>query len=104
MVDHSAAYLSAEEYAECGDLDLHDPRLLPFMGVQSIIAITGSLIYVILSIIVSETEVGFFNAATQVITPSWLLSIESIVIAGFPMLCQRFRTGLPALRNACLIG
>lgn len=71
---------------------------IPFMGFQSIIAITGSLIYVILSIIVSETEVGLFNAATQVITPVALI-YESIVIAGFPMLCQRFRINLEALKR-----
>jgi O-antigen/teichoic acid export membrane protein len=71
---------------------------ITFMGFQSIIAITGSFIYVILSIIVSETEVGLFNAATQVITPVALI-YESIVIAGFPMLCQRFRINLPALKR-----
>lgn len=71
---------------------------IPFMGFQSIIAITGSLIYIILSKIVGETEVGLFNAATQVITPVALI-YESIVIAGFPMLCQRFRINLPALKR-----
>jgi O-antigen/teichoic acid export membrane protein len=71
---------------------------IPFMSFQSIIAISGSIIYVILSIVVSETEVGLYNAATQVITPVALI-YESIVIAGFPMLCQRFNINLAALKR-----
>jgi O-antigen/teichoic acid export membrane protein len=71
---------------------------IPFMSFQSIIAISGSMTYVFLSIIVSETEVGLYNAATQVITPVALI-YESIVIAGFPMLCQRFHTSLAALKR-----
>lgn len=71
---------------------------VPFMGFQGIIAITVSLSYIILSIIVGETEVGLFNAATQVIIPVSLI-YESIVIAAFPMLCQRYRVSLPALKR-----
>jgi O-antigen/teichoic acid export membrane protein len=71
---------------------------ISFMSFQSIIAISGSIIYIILSIIVSETEVGLYNAATQVITPVALI-YESIVVAGFPMLCQRFNISLEALKR-----
>ncbi len=69
-----------------------------FMSFQGIVAINVSIIYVILSIIVSETEVGLYNAATQVITPVALI-YESLVLAGFPMLCQRFRMSLSALKR-----
>jgi O-antigen/teichoic acid export membrane protein len=70
----------------------------PIMSFQAIFAITGSLIYVILSIIMSETEVGLFNAATQVITPAVVI-YESIIIAAYPMLCQSFTISLPALKR-----
>ena len=71
---------------------------IPFMGFQSIVAITTSSIYVILSIFVNEAEVGLFNAATQVITPVVLI-YDSVVVAGYPVLCQRFRMNLQALKR-----
>ncbi len=71
---------------------------IPFMGFQGIIAITVSVIYIILSIILGETGVGLYNAATQIIAPI-LLIYDSIVIAAFPMLCRRYRVSLSALKK-----
>ncbi len=70
----------------------------PIMSFQAILAITGSVIYVILSITMSETEVGLFNAATQVMAPVVLI-FESIAIATFPMSCQRYTISVPALKR-----
>jgi O-antigen/teichoic acid export membrane protein len=71
---------------------------ITFLGFQAVISITASFIYIIISIIVSETDVGLYNAATQIITPVALI-YESLAIASFPLLCQSFRLDLRALKH-----
>jgi O-antigen/teichoic acid export membrane protein len=69
-----------------------------FLGYQSIIAFTGTFIYIFLSKAASETQVGLFSAANQLMAPVLLL-IQSIVNSLFPIMCQKYDTSLPALKQ-----
>ena len=69
-----------------------------FLGFQGIIAATGSFIYILLSKVGNESEVGLYNAATQLMTPI-LLIYQSVVLSVFPMMCQKFDAGVQELKQ-----
>ncbi|HEX3721904.1 MAG TPA: polysaccharide biosynthesis C-terminal domain-containing protein, partial [Nitrolancea sp.] len=71
-----------------------------FLGIDGIIAITGSLNVIILSKFRSETEVGLYNAGTQLMVPISLI-YGSIVVSVFPLMCRRYE---PTLREIKRIG
>ncbi len=71
-----------------------------FLGIDGIIAITGSLNVILLSKMRTETEVGLFNAGTQLMVPVALI-YQSIVLSVFPVMCRRFE---PTLRGIKRIG
>lgn len=63
-----------------------------FLGLQTVIALTGSILTLFLSKSAGEVEVGLFNAANQMMAPILLVS-QSTVMSLFPRMCQRFETG-----------
>jgi O-antigen/teichoic acid export membrane protein len=60
-----------------------------FLGIDVTIAIWSSAQIVLLSALASETEVGFYSAAAQVLVPVGLL-FQSLTQAMFPIMCRRF--------------
>jgi O-antigen/teichoic acid export membrane protein len=60
-----------------------------FFGIDSLLAIWASLSVILLSKFASESEIGLFNAAAQLLIPFGLL-IESITTSVFPTLCRQF--------------
>jgi len=62
---------------------------LTFLGIDGIIAITSSVNVVLLSRFRTESEVGFYNAATQFLVPVALV-LQSLVIGVVPAMCRRF--------------
>lgn len=69
-----------------------------FLGIDVIIAIWASLQIVLLSKLTSETEVGLFSAAAQLMVPVTLV-FQSIVVSIFPTMCQRFEPSFQGLRR-----
>lgn len=83
-----------------------DPTLLKeisrssvtFLGLQTVIALTGSIITLFLSKSAGEVEVGLFNAANQIMAPILLVS-QSTVMSLFPRMCQKFEISPLGLRQ-----
>jgi O-antigen/teichoic acid export membrane protein len=69
-----------------------------FLGIDSLIAIVGSLNVVLLSKLVGETEVGLYSAAVQLLAPMHLIFM-SIVLSVFPMMCRRFEPSFHGLKQ-----
>lgn len=65
-----------------------------FLGIDGIVAIYSSLYLIILARVLNESAVGLFSSATQIITPLIIL-YQSIVLAVFPIMCQRFDVNNP---------
>lgn len=61
--------------------------VLPFLGFQSVLAIWSSLNVVILSRFGDEVDVGYFNAAMQLLVPVNLV-IQSIVFSLYPRMVR----------------
>ncbi|HVX29355.1 MAG TPA: flippase, partial [Nitrolancea sp.] len=68
-----------------------------FLGIDGIIAITGSLNVILLSKLRGETEVGLYNAGTQLMVPVSLI-YASIVISVFPLMCRRYEPTLQGIK------
>ncbi len=68
-----------------------------FLGIDGIIAIVASISPVLLSKLTSETEVGLYSAANQVMVPV-VLVFQSIALSVFPMMCRKFDSDLPSLK------
>ncbi|NJL33569.1 MAG: oligosaccharide flippase family protein [Chloroflexaceae bacterium] len=66
--------------------------VLPFLGLESVIAIWASLNALILSRVGNEIDVAMYNAAMQVLVPVSLV-LQSIVMSLFPMMCREYETG-----------
>ena len=62
---------------------------ITFLGLQTVIAITGSILPIFLSKSAGEIEVGLLNAANQLMAPILLIS-QSTVMSLFPRMCQKF--------------
>jgi O-antigen/teichoic acid export membrane protein len=60
-----------------------------FLGIDGVIAINGSLSFVLLSRLATEREVGLYNASNQLLVPVLLLC-QSSVTSVFPIMCERF--------------
>jgi O-antigen/teichoic acid export membrane protein len=69
-----------------------------FLGINSVLAIRSSLNIVLLSRLLTETEVGLYNAAVQFVVPMMLIH-ESIGLGIFPTLCRSFGSGVEALKQ-----
>jgi O-antigen/teichoic acid export membrane protein len=69
-----------------------------FLGIDGIIAVTGSLNVILLSKMRNETEVGLFNAGTQLMVPVALI-YQSIVLSVFPVMCRRFEPTMQGIKR-----
>lgn len=69
-----------------------------FLGITGIVALNTSLPLLLLSKLTSETEVGLYNAALQLVTPL-IVVYETIMLSVFPEMCRRFATGLKGLKR-----
>ena len=69
-----------------------------FLGIDGIISVMTGLNVILLSKLATETEVGLYSAATQVMVPL-LLVYQSIAQSIFPAMCQRFQTGIHNLKR-----
>ncbi len=77
-----------------GQLDLPFMRrivieVLPFLGLESVIAIWASLNALLLSRFGNEIDVGYYNAAMQVLVPVNLV-LQSVVLSLFPRMVREF--------------
>lgn len=71
---------------------------MPFLGIDSAIAIWSSLNVLLLSKMRNETDVGLYNAASQLLVPSHLV-FQSLVLSIFPIMCRKFDSGLQNLKQ-----
>ncbi len=71
---------------------------LAFLGLQGVIALTGSILPVSLSWNGGVVQVGLLNAANQLMAPVLLFS-QSTVMSLFPRMCQHFENGADGLRR-----
>lgn len=69
-----------------------------FLGIDVIIAVWASAQIILLSVLASETEVGLFSAAAQLMVPITLV-FQSIVLSIFPLMCQRFTSDFQDLKK-----
>jgi O-antigen/teichoic acid export membrane protein len=69
-----------------------------FLGIDGIISVMTGLNVILLSKLATETEVGLYSAATQLMVPL-LLVYQSIAQSIFPALCQRFQMGIHSLKR-----
>jgi O-antigen/teichoic acid export membrane protein len=70
----------------------------PFLGIDVTVAIWSSVQIVLLSALASETEVGLYSAAAQVLVPVALL-FQSLTQTVFPMMCRRSETDYRNLKR-----
>lgn len=68
-----------------------------FLGINGISAIKSSFIIILLSKLASESEVGLYNAAAQLMVPVALV-YESIAASIFPVMCKKFDLGFQRLK------
>ena len=71
---------------------------ITFLGIDGIIAITGSLNVILLSKFRGETDVGLYNAGTQLMVPVSLI-YGSIVVSVFPLMCRRYEPTLQGIKR-----
>jgi O-antigen/teichoic acid export membrane protein len=71
---------------------------VPFLGIDSVAAIWVSLNVLLLSALTNETDVGLYNAATQVLVPAYLV-LRSLTFTIYPVMCRKFDTGLDNLKQ-----
>jgi O-antigen/teichoic acid export membrane protein len=71
---------------------------MPFLGFQGTLAISNTLIFLMLSKYASETEVGYYNAANQILAPL-ILIVQSFVFSAFPAMCRRFEADVRGLKS-----
>lgn len=69
-----------------------------FLGIDGIIAVTGSLNVILLSKLRGETEVGLYNAGTQLMVPAALI-FQSVVLSVFPVMCRRYEPTLQSIKR-----
>jgi len=69
-----------------------------FLGIDSTIAIMSSLNILFLSKLASETEVGLYGAATQLMVPL-LLVYQSFAQSIFPVMCRKAESGFSSLKQ-----
>jgi O-antigen/teichoic acid export membrane protein len=69
-----------------------------FLGIDVLIAVSGSLNVILLSKLASETDVGLYNAAVQLLAPMMLV-LQSVVLSVFPLMCRRLDPGYTDLKR-----
>jgi O-antigen/teichoic acid export membrane protein len=69
-----------------------------FLGMDSIAAITASFNFVLLSKMASETAVGLFSAASQLLVPANLF-YQSVALSIFPVMCRHLDISFKSLKQ-----
>jgi O-antigen/teichoic acid export membrane protein len=69
-----------------------------FLGIDGAVAIESSLNVILLSKLATETQVGLYSAATQLMVPL-VLVYQSIAQSIFPVMCRRVEPGFQTLRR-----
>jgi O-antigen/teichoic acid export membrane protein len=69
-----------------------------FLGIDSTIAVMSSLNVLLLSKLATETEVGLYSAAIQLLAPL-LLVYQSIAQSVFPLMCRKVEPGFQTLKR-----
>src|SRR5437660_4449473 len=69
-----------------------------FLGIDGTIAVMSSLNVLLLSKLATETEVGLYSAATQLMVPL-LLVYQSIAQSIFPLMCRKVEPGFQSLKR-----
>lgn len=69
-----------------------------FLGIDGTLAIMSSLNLLFLSKLATETDVGLYNAGTQVLVPL-LLVYQSLAQSVFPVMCRKVEPGLQTLKK-----
>jgi O-antigen/teichoic acid export membrane protein len=64
-------------------------RSMTFMGINAAVAWWTSLNLILLSKITTEVEVGFYNAAVQLLIPLAIF-IQCVMASSYPIMCRRF--------------
>lgn len=67
-----------------------------FLGIDALIAVTGSYNVVVLSIFAAEREVGLYSAAAQLLIPVRLF-YQAIALSAFPVMCRSLDLGISGL-------
>ncbi len=71
---------------------------ITFLGLQTVIAVTGSILPLFLSKSAGEIEVGLLNAANQLMAPVLMVG-QSTVMSLFPRMVFKFETGANGFRQ-----
>lgn len=71
---------------------------ITFLGIDGTIAVMSSLNVLLLSKLATETEVGLYSAATQLMVPL-LLVYQSIGQSVFPLMCRNVEPGFQSLKR-----
>jgi len=69
-----------------------------FLGIDGTLAVMSSLNVLLLSKLATETEVGLYNAATQLMVPL-LLVYQSMAQSIFPVMCRKIEPGYQSLKR-----
>jgi O-antigen/teichoic acid export membrane protein len=69
-----------------------------FLGIDGTIAVMSSLNVLLLSKLATETEVGLYSAATQLLVPL-LLVYQSIAQSVFPLMCRKTEASFQTLKR-----
>jgi O-antigen/teichoic acid export membrane protein len=69
-----------------------------FLGIDGAVAIESSLNVILLSKLATETQVGLYSAATQLMVPL-VLVYQSIAQSIFPVMCRRVEPGFQTLKR-----
>lgn len=69
-----------------------------FLAIDKVVALESSLNVILLSKLATETEVGLFSAATQVMVPLALV-YQSIAQSILPVMCRKVEPGFQALKR-----
>ncbi len=69
-----------------------------FLGINGLNAVMTSLNTILLSKFAGEAEVGFYNAATQLMIPV-SLAFESVIVSVYPVMCKSFDPSLQKLKR-----
>jgi O-antigen/teichoic acid export membrane protein len=69
-----------------------------FLGIDGTLAVMSSLNIVLLSKLATESEVGLYSAATQLLVPL-LLVYQSLAQSIFPVMCRKVEPGYQSLKR-----
>jgi O-antigen/teichoic acid export membrane protein len=89
--------------AQPGSIDFHFSlttirSAVTFLGIDGTTAVMGNLNVLLLSKLATDTEVGLYSAATQLMVPL-LLVYQSIAQSIFPVMCRKVEPGFQSLKR-----